>query len=237
MFWIITVLIILTIVIALFVFPELGKFALNLGTRLMKWDGILLIVVVIFIVFFMYAKNKQMENKQLELQAVLKQEEIKQEKQNSIQKELPAEQAKEVQKQEAVTQEKSKETKKQELLALEQSKDIQKKKDIEDLRNLVNNWLKNWEAGRIETYRTFYTSDFHSKGKNLDAWISYKTDVHNKSKNIKISIDDLQISVSENKATAVFIQHYSSSITKDSAKKTLELKKENNQWKIYGEIM
>ena len=233
MLWLIAVLIIITIIIALFIFPELGKFTLDLGTRLMKWDGIILIVVVIFIIFFMYAKNKQMENRQLELQAVLKQEELKQERLNALQKqkELPAIQAKEVQKQEPIAQQPSTEVQKRKEI------DDLRNKETEKIRNLITNWIKSWEEGYFNSYRTFYTADFESKGKNLEAWISYKTDVHNKSKNIKISMDNLQISFKGNKATAVFIQHYSSSIVKDSGKKTLELRKENNDWKIYREMM
>jgi hypothetical protein len=43
--------------------------------------------------------------------------------------------------------------------------------------------------------------------------------------------------VDENTATAVFTQSYSSSILKDKGKKTLELRKINEEWKIYREIM
>ena len=89
----------------------------------------------------------------------------------------------------------------------------------------------------MKTYRDCYASNFRSKGMNLNEWISYKTNVLQKSKNINISIDDLQISVDEDKATAVFTQSYSSSILQDKGKKTLELRKIGNQWKIYKEIM
>ena len=89
----------------------------------------------------------------------------------------------------------------------------------------------------MQTYRSFYASDFKSKGMNLDAWISYKSNVYQKSKNINISIDKLQISENENNAMAVFTQYYSSSIFKDSGKKTLKLRKINDEWKIYREIM
>jgi hypothetical protein len=61
--------------------------------------------------------------------------------------------------------------------------------------------------------------------------------VYQKSKNIEISIDNLQISAEENIATAVFTQNYSSSILKDSGTKTLELRKINDEWSIYREIM
>ena len=38
-------------------------------------------------------------------------------------------------------------------------------------------------------------------------------------------------------AKAIFIQSYSSSIFKDEGKKTLELKKVGNDWKIFKELM
>ena len=89
----------------------------------------------------------------------------------------------------------------------------------------------------MEDYRSFYASDFKSIGMNLDDWISYKTNVNQKSKNIAISIDKLNISERDNDATALFTQYYSSSIFKDSGKKTLKLRKINEEWKIYREIM
>jgi ketosteroid isomerase-like protein len=107
----------------------------------------------------------------------------------------------------------------------------------EAVRDLVTKWLTSWKSGDLKTYRSFYASDFQSKGKNLDAWISHKTNVYKKSKNINITIDNLQISADENTAKASFVQYYSSSILNSKGKKTLELKKTGNEWKIYKEIM
>jgi ketosteroid isomerase-like protein len=107
----------------------------------------------------------------------------------------------------------------------------------EDVRNFVLKWAASWESGDMKTYRGSYASNFQSKGMNLNEWISYKTNVHQKSKNINIRIDDLQISAEGNSATAVFTQSYSSSTLKDKGKKTLELRKINDKWKIYREIM
>jgi hypothetical protein len=89
----------------------------------------------------------------------------------------------------------------------------------------------------METYRSCYASNFQSKGMNLNNWVSYKSDVRKKSKDININIDDLKISTDENTAKAVFTQSYSSSILKDKGQKTLELRKINDEWKIYKEIM
>jgi len=107
----------------------------------------------------------------------------------------------------------------------------------EAVRNLVLKWAASWESGDMKTYRGCYASTFRSKKMNLDAWISYKTNVRKNSKNINIHIDNLQISADENIAKAVFTQSYSSSKFKDSGVKTLELRKINDEWKIYSEIM
>jgi murein L,D-transpeptidase YafK len=107
----------------------------------------------------------------------------------------------------------------------------------EDIRNLVNKWATSWQAGNMKTYRSCYASNFQSKGMNLDAWVSHKADVRQNSKNINIRIDNLQISAEANIATAVFTQYYRSSIINSKSKKKLELRKINNEWKIYREII
>jgi hypothetical protein len=123
---------------------------------------------------------------------------------------------------------------------LAQVKSNQKEKKAipkEAVRDLLTKWLTSWKSGDMKTYRSCYASDFQSKGMNLDAWVSHKTNVYQKSKNINISIDDLQISADANIATALFTQYYSSSILKDSGKKKLEVRKINNELKIYREII
>ena len=107
----------------------------------------------------------------------------------------------------------------------------------EAVLSFVTKWFTSWKSGDMKTYRSCYASNFHSKEMDLNAWVSHKAAVRMRSKNINISIDDLQISMNENSATAVFTQSYSSSILKDKGRKTLEMKKINDEWKIYKEIM
>jgi len=107
----------------------------------------------------------------------------------------------------------------------------------EAVRNLLTKWLNSWKSGDMKTYRSCYALNFQSEVTYINALVSYKTKVHQKSKKINISIDTLQISADENIATAVFTQHYSSAILKYSGKKKLELRKINDEWKIYREIM
>jgi murein L,D-transpeptidase YafK len=107
----------------------------------------------------------------------------------------------------------------------------------EAVRILVTKWVASWKSGDMKTYRSCYASNFQSKGMNLNAWISHKATVRLSSKNINIHIDNLQISADANIATAVFTQYYNSSILNSKSKKKLELRKINDEWKIYREII
>jgi hypothetical protein len=118
------------------------------------------------------------------------------------------------------------------------NKQIETKSASEEaVRTLLTKWLNSWKSGDMKTYRSCYESNFKSEVTYTNASVSYKTNVRQKSKKINISIDKLQISADENIATAVFTQYYSSSMLKYSGKKKLELKKINDEWKIYREIM
>ena len=106
-----------------------------------------------------------------------------------------------------------------------------------NIRSLVRKWRSSWESGSMKTYRACYASDFQSRDMGLDAWIAHKIKVRQKSNNIKISVNNLQISMSGNTARATFVQQYSSSILRTKGSKTLELKKSADGWKIHREIM
>ena len=123
--------------------------------------------------------------------------------------------------------------------AKDKQKEFQNSDNIiqKEIRNLIKKWLTSWESGNFNSYRSCYSSDFQSKGMDLDAWISHKINVHQNSKNIKIGIDNLQISVNGNIAKAFFVQRYSSSKLKSKGKKTIELKKIGGQWRINKEII
>jgi len=109
----------------------------------------------------------------------------------------------------------------------------------EDVRNFVNKWLSGWQSGDMKTYRSCYAEDFKIKRMNLNKWISYKTKVHKRNKDINIRIENLKIlsDAKTSTAEAVFTQYYSSSIHKDTVKKTLMLRNVNGEWKISKEII
>jgi tetratricopeptide (TPR) repeat protein len=106
----------------------------------------------------------------------------------------------------------------------------------ESVRASVDKWLESWLSGDMNTYRGSYdAATFRSQGMNLDGWIKYKNNVWRNSKDINVQIEDVQISTEKEFATVVFTQRYSSSILQDKGKKTLQLRKIGNDWKIYRE--
>lgn len=106
-----------------------------------------------------------------------------------------------------------------------------------EIRNVVNTWLRSWESGDMKTYRNSYAPHFRSRNMDLDAWVAHKENVRQKSRSIRIRIENLQISGSGDSATTSFTQYYSSSIFRSKGKKTLKMEKIKNEWRITEEIM
>jgi len=71
----------------------------------------------------------------------------------------------------------------------------------------------------------------------LNEWINHKIAVREHSQNINVRIDNLRIFGSNDQATALFTQHYSSNLLKNKGNKKLDLRKTNGRWEIYKESM
>ncbi len=107
----------------------------------------------------------------------------------------------------------------------------------EAVRNLITKWAKSWESGDMDIYRSCYDSGFRSQGMDLNKWIHHKTAVRQNSKNIHVRVENLVISGNDIQSSAVFTQHYTSSLLKSKGRKQLNLKKSNGEWKIDKETM
>lgn len=105
----------------------------------------------------------------------------------------------------------------------------------EQVRRLIDEWLASWQAGDMETYRDCYVPDFHSKKKDLPAWIAWRA--RDRGKSVNIRIDNLKVSLNAgaSAAKASFTQYYRSSTHQTKVKKTLMFRKEKGEWKICRE--
>jgi murein L,D-transpeptidase YafK len=103
------------------------------------------------------------------------------------------------------------------------------------IKQVITDWLQAWQSGDMERYGTFYASDFRSTGMDLNDWISHKTMLSQHNKDVRITSEDITVSLHPNWIVARFKQIYTSSRHSDVGLKKLYFKKENDEWKIYRE--
>jgi murein L,D-transpeptidase YafK/ketosteroid isomerase-like protein len=106
------------------------------------------------------------------------------------------------------------------------------------IAQMVDNWLEAWGTKNLEQYATFYADDFVSQNKNKQQWIAYKDRLNKKYEFIKVERKKITIKFYKkykNRAKVFFNQSYKSNMFSAFGKKTLILKYDDGQWKIYRE--
>jgi murein L,D-transpeptidase YafK len=103
------------------------------------------------------------------------------------------------------------------------------------IKQVITEWLQAWQAGDMERYGSFYASDFRTTGMDLNGWISHKTMLNQRNRNVRITSEDITISLRRNRIVARFKQTYTSSRHSDVGLKKLYFKKEQGDWTIYRE--
>ena len=110
-------------------------------------------------------------------------------------------------------------------------------KHKQDIKDLINTWVKAWSAKDIKQYSKCYAKNFISQGgATLQNWIKYKNRLNKKYDFIRVSIDNPVIKKDRNKSNVSFIQTYVSNELRSVSLKRLELLREKGLWKIYREI-
>jgi len=107
--------------------------------------------------------------------------------------------------------------------------------DEAEIEQMVDEWLKAWSSMDIEDYGSFYAGDFRSQGMDKAGWLDYKKRLNRKYDYIRVTQTNLQTEPGESQTKVTFVQNYQSSGFKASGMKTLLLKREGGEWKIYRE--
>jgi tetratricopeptide (TPR) repeat protein len=104
------------------------------------------------------------------------------------------------------------------------------------IERTVRAWAEAWSARDADAYLAFYSRQFKTpRGREFSAWAEERKTRVTRPEFIKVSFDQLQITLKGNTAQASFIQQYESNIVKDSGRKTLTLAREGTAWKIVEE--
>ncbi|WP_156826998.1 L,D-transpeptidase Cds6 family protein [Geopsychrobacter electrodiphilus] len=106
-----------------------------------------------------------------------------------------------------------------------------------DVVCVVKNWAKAWSNKDLEGYFSFYSEDYRPEpGRSLDEWHRMRLERLSRPQWIKVMIEDLQIRpIGVDRVQIKLKQIYSSDYYQDQILKSLNLVKENGQWRILTE--
>ena len=88
----------------------------------------------------------------------------------------------------------------------------------------------------MKAYLSYYASDFQTpKGISRKAWEAERAQRIDKPGKLQVGVDNIEVSIANDKATVRFRQDYNSASLKTSAAKTLVLVKSGSRWLIQQE--
>jgi len=112
--------------------------------------------------------------------------------------------------------------------------------DKEVVTARIQQWVSAWEQKNFDVYAGFYGKNFDPAGfPSKDAWLKSRKQRLAKAGPLRITLQDINITVEGNRAVAEFMQIYSSPTYSDKVMKqlVLELEQENKQWVIVKETV
>ena len=105
-----------------------------------------------------------------------------------------------------------------------------------ELEQTLRAWLDAWSARDAEAYLAVYSGNFKTPdGRPFEEWSAERKERLTRPEYIKVDIDKVRIDLKKTHAKVRFVQRYESNILKDVSKKTLDLSREGQAWKIVEE--
>lgn len=105
-----------------------------------------------------------------------------------------------------------------------------------DVKAAVDAWAKAWSSKNMKSYLGAYASNFTpAGGQSRSGWESDRKARIVPRNRIEVDVSDLEVTVKGDRATARFLQAYSSDNLDISSRKTLEMVRNGNRWLIVSE--
>ena len=105
-----------------------------------------------------------------------------------------------------------------------------------DVTKALQGWANAWSRKDVKTYLGYYANDFQTpKGVARKVWETERTQRIDKPGKLQVSVDDIKVSLANDKATVRFRQNYTSATLKTSTGKTLIFVKTAGKWLIQQE--
>ena len=105
-----------------------------------------------------------------------------------------------------------------------------------DVDKAVHDWASAWSRKDVKAYLASYASDFQTPGgEPRSAWEAERARRINKPEPIQVTVENIQVTMEGDRATAKFRQYYKSGKLKTAANKTMVLVQRNGTWQIQQE--
>jgi ketosteroid isomerase-like protein len=108
--------------------------------------------------------------------------------------------------------------------------------DQQEVESAVNAWAQAWSARDVDGYLAAYTSSYvPGGGSSHEQWASERRARILGKSSISVKLDNIEVSVSGDKATVHFREDYKAGSLTANSRKTLTLEKVNGKWLITQE--
>ncbi|MBK1679375.1 tetratricopeptide repeat protein [Rhodocyclus tenuis] len=105
-----------------------------------------------------------------------------------------------------------------------------------DVSRALQGWAAAWARKDVKAYLAFYANDFQTPGgASRKEWESERAQRIDKPGKLQVAVEDIKVSISGDKATVRFRQHYRSASLKSSTTKTVVFVKSGAKWLIQQE--
>ena len=105
-----------------------------------------------------------------------------------------------------------------------------------EISGVIDLWAAAWSRKDVKAYLAHYARDFKTPaGESRAAWDAERHKRINKPGSIRVSYENLRISVNGDTATVKFRQHYKSASLSSSSNKVLLMGKRDGKWQILQE--
>ena len=109
-------------------------------------------------------------------------------------------------------------------------------KDVKEVEAVVRAWAKAWSAKDLPTYLSAYGKEFTPSTKqSRSAWEAERRQRIAGKSSISVKLENLTITVNGNRSVVKFRQNYRADALAVSSRKTLDLLKTGERWKIVRE--
>ena len=104
------------------------------------------------------------------------------------------------------------------------------------VRDAIEGWLDAWNKKDIRSYSSYYDASFESNGQTREVWLAAKKIIFREAGKISVLANKVDLKSEGDRVKVTFIQSYTSKSFGDRGVKILELKKNENEWKIVSEL-